>query len=75
MKTRFGTIRIEHEYILASTCYLRRRVNEVTLLEAFFLYLGMACLIAQVYFVVPFLVFFVALSFFRPDLELSPQDL
>jgi predicted O-methyltransferase YrrM len=47
----------------------------MSLLEAFFMYLGMALLIVQAFFAVPFLAFYLGLSFVRPDLELDPQDL
>lgn len=47
----------------------------MTLIEAFFMYLGMALLIVQAYFLVPFLAFYLVLSFFRPDFEMNPKDL
>lgn len=47
----------------------------MNLLSAFFMYVGMALLIIEAFFVVPFLGFYLALAFFRDDLELSPKDL
>jgi len=47
----------------------------MNLLEATFMYLGIALLIVQAFFVVPFLGLYLVLSFVRPDLELNPKDL
>lgn len=47
----------------------------MTLLEAFFMYLGMAFLIVEAFFVLPFLALYLTFALFRDDLELNPKDL
>lgn len=47
----------------------------MNVMEAFFMYLGIALVIVQAFFAVPFLGLYLVLSFVRPDLELNPKDL
>ncbi|MFB6344817.1 MAG: hypothetical protein ABEK50_03475 [bacterium] len=47
----------------------------MTVLDAIFMYLGMALPIIILFFVVPFVGLYLAFSLFRDDMELSPKDL